>query len=167
MEYNVFQNNKLLDLVNTKLHWNLYKLTEIFTDDTKNAKKIKKENYLKIGKYPIIDQGQSIIAGYTNEEENLYNNYPIIIFGDHTRIIKYVDKSIFIGADGVKLLKPLLSKDKLSVKCVYYFLNTVELPNDGYSRHFKYFKGSYYSSTKSRNTTKNSKYIRQSSILNR
>ncbi|MHB9896770.1 restriction endonuclease subunit S [Clostridium botulinum] len=140
MEYNVFQNNKLLDLVNTKLHWNLYKLTEIFTDDTKNAKKIKKENYLKIGKYPIIDQGQSIIAGYTNEEENLYNNYPIIIFGDHTRIIKYVDKSIFIGADGVKLLKPLLSKDKLSVKYVYYFLNTVELPNDGYSRHFKYLK---------------------------
>ena len=67
MDYNVFQNNKLLDLVNGKSGWNLYKLTDIFIDDTKNATKIKKEDYLEKGKYPIVDQGQSVIAGYTNE----------------------------------------------------------------------------------------------------
>lgn len=140
MEYNVFQNNKLLDLLKNKDDWNLYKLTDMVEDDTKNAKKIKKEDYLEDGEFPIVDQGQSVIAGYSNEDNELYMDYPFIIFGDHTRILKYVDFPIFIGADGVKLLKPLLKKSELKVKYLYYFLSTVKLPSDGYSRHFKYLK---------------------------
>ena len=139
MKYNVFQDNKLLDKLNKK-EWKLYNLLDIFEDDTKNATKIKKENYLKYGEYPIIDQGQSVIAGYSNNQNGIYDNYPIIIFGDHTRIIKYVEYKIFIGADGVKLLRSIVSREQLNVKYVYYFLRTIELPRNGYSRHFKYLK---------------------------
>ena len=140
MKYNVFQNNELLEVLNKKNDWKLYNLLKVFEDDTKNATKIKKEDYLTYGKYPIIDQGQSTIAGYTNDVDGIYNNYPAIIFGDHTRIIKYVEHEFFIGADGVKLLKPILAQGELNVKYAYYFLRTVELPSDGYSRHFKYLK---------------------------
>ena len=140
MEYNVFQNNTILDYLNLKQGWELYKFSDLLLDDTKNAKKIKKDQYLEEGKYPIVDQGKSYIAGFSNEVEGLYNLYPSIIFGDHTRILKYVDFPLYIGADGVKLLKPLLEKSQLNVRYLYYFLNTVELPNDGYSRHFKYLK---------------------------
>lgn len=112
--------------------------TDIFLDVTKNGHKIPKENYLTKGKYPIIDQGQEYIAGYSDESEGLYEDVPAIIFGDHTRIIKYVDRPFFLGADGVKLLK---SKDTASnYKYLYYALCHAKIPNTGYNRHFKWLK---------------------------
>ena len=119
--------------------WKLYKFDDILIDDTRNAIKIKKELYLEYGEYPIIDQGKNEIAGYTNEVEGIYKE-EALVFGDHTRIIKYIDFPIFLGADGVKLLKLKSNKEKISIKYLYYFLNTVKLPSDGYSRHFKYLK---------------------------
>ena len=139
MEFNVFQNNKALMKVQEENGWKLYKFDDILIDDTRNAIKIKKELYLEYGQYPIIDQGKNKIAGYTNEVEGIYKE-EALVFGDHTRIIKYIDFPIFLGADGVKLLKLKSNKEKISIKYLYYFLNTVKLPNDGYSRHFKYLK---------------------------
>lgn len=140
MEYNVFQNNKILEKLKDDKGWKLYNLLDIFKDDTKNALKIKKEDYLLQGKYPIVDQGQRYIGGYTDIDDNLYEDTPSIIFGDHTRIIKYIDFPIFIGADGVKLLKPIIDSSELNVKYAYFFLKSIRLPSDGYSRHFKYLK---------------------------
>ena len=139
MEFNVFQNNKALMKVQEENGWKLYKFDDILIDDTRNAIKIKKELYLEYGEYPIIDQGKNEIAGYTNEVEGIYKE-EALVFGDHTRIIKYIDFPILLGADGVKLLKLKSNKEKISIKYLYYFLNTVKLPNDGYSRHFKYLK---------------------------
>lgn len=90
------------------------------------------------GAHPIIDQGQEYIAGYSNESDKLYTDVPAIIFGDHTRIIKYVDRPCFLGADGVKLLK---AKDANSnYKYLFYALCHAQIPNTGYNRHFKWLK---------------------------
>lgn len=114
------------------------RFTDLFWDVTKDGHKIPKENYLPQGKYPIIDQGQEYIAGYSDEAEGLYEDVPAIIFGDHTRIIKYVDRPCFLGADGVKLLK---AKDSNSnYKYLYYALCHAKIPNTGYNRHFKWLK---------------------------
>ena len=114
------------------------RFTDLFLDVTKDGHKIPKENYLPQGKYPIIDQGQEYIAGYSDEAEGLYEDVPAIIFGDHTRIIKYVDRPCFLGADGVKLLK---AKDSNSnYKYLYYALCHAKIPNTGYNRHFKWLK---------------------------
>ncbi|MEG1925713.1 MAG: restriction endonuclease subunit S, partial [Ruthenibacterium sp.] len=79
---------------------------EVFDDCTKYAKKIQTSDFLRKGKYAIIDQSQEYISGYANNEEGLYDKYPVIIFGDHTRIIKYIDFPFFLGADGTKILQP-------------------------------------------------------------
>lgn len=114
------------------------KFTEIFEDVTKQGTKIPTNLYLETGMYPIIDQGQSQVAGYTNETEGLFTEIPAIIFGDHTRIIKYVDSPCFLGADGVKLLK---AKDPTAnYKYLYYALCNADIPNTGYNRHFKWLK---------------------------
>ena len=114
------------------------KFTEIFEDVTKQGTKIPTNLYLENGLYPIIDQGQSEIAGYTNQTEGLFTDIPAIIFGDHTRIIKYVDTPCFLGADGVKLLK---TKDNnANYKYLYYALCHADIPNTGYNRHFKWLK---------------------------
>lgn len=110
---------------------------EIFIDDTKNATKIPVTKYKPVGKYPIIDQSKSFISGYLDENSGIYNNVPVIIFGDHTRIIKYIDKPLFIGADGVKLLN---IKIDCNIKYLYYYLKSKDIPNLGYSRHFKLLK---------------------------
>ena len=114
------------------------KFLEVFEDATKKGTKIPTDEYLKNGKYPIIDQGQTYISGYYNDETGLFVDVPAIIFGDHTRIIKYVDQPCFLGADGVKLLK---AKDKqANYKYLFYVLRNAKIPNTGYNRHFKWLK---------------------------
>ena len=111
---------------------------DIFEDCTSLGTKIPKDNYLSEGKYIVVDQGQNIIAGYTNEEDGLYEDVPAIVFGDHTRIIKYVDEPFFLGADGVKLLKS--KKKDANYKYLYYALKNARIPDTGYNRHFKWLK---------------------------
>ncbi len=114
------------------------KFIDVFEDVTKLGTKIPTNLYLDSGLYPIIDQGQSEIAGYTNEEKGLFIDVPAIVFGDHTRVIKYIDNPCFLGADGVKLLK---AKDKsANYKYLYYALCNADIPNTGYNRHFKWLK---------------------------
>lgn len=111
---------------------------EVFDDYTSRCRKIPKEEYLSNGKYIVIDQGQNNIAGYTNIDDGLFEDVPAIVFGDHTRIIKYVDEPFFLGADGVKLLKSKI-KDA-NYKYLYYVLSNARIPDTGYNRHFKWLK---------------------------
>ena len=114
------------------------RFADVFLDVTKDGHKISKENYLPQGRYPIIDQGQEYIAGYSDESAGLYKDVPAIIFGDHTRIIKYVNTPCFLGADGVKLLKAKIPDS--NYKYLYYALSHTQIPNTGYNRHFKWLK---------------------------
>ncbi|MDD5886692.1 MAG: restriction endonuclease subunit S [Oscillospiraceae bacterium] len=111
--------------------------TDVFTDVTSHGRKIPKSDYQTEGAYPIIDQGQEKIAGYSECQE-VFSDVPVIVFGDHTRKIKYIDEPFLLGADGVKVLKPKLSN--VNVKYLYYCLCNVKIPNTGYNRHFKYLK---------------------------
>ncbi|MBK7994857.1 MAG: hypothetical protein IPK14_16170 [Blastocatellia bacterium] len=54
-----------------------------------------------------MDQGQEEIAGYTNDLSlQVQNSLPCILFGDHTKIVKFRDKPFALGADGVKVWIP-------------------------------------------------------------
>lgn len=114
------------------------KFDEVFVDKTRLGKKIPKEEYKKKGKYIIIDQGKDKIAGFTDNEDGIFTDVPTIIFGDHTRIIKYIDKPFFLGADGVKVLKSKINN--ANYKYLYYALKAEYIPNTGYNRHFKWLK---------------------------
>ena len=115
-----------------------YKFSDLYYDDTKNAKKLKSSEYKNVGKYIIVDQGKSLIAGYTDDEDGLYADVPAIIFGDHTRNIKYIDSPFFLGADGTKVLKSPLKN--VNYKYLYYLLKNASIPDTGYNRHFKWLK---------------------------
>lgn len=111
---------------------------EVFEDVTKLGVKMKTDEYHPIGKYQIIDQGQEAVAGYSDLEDGVFENVPAIVFGDHTRIVKYVDQPFFLGADGVKVLRSRF-KDA-NYRYLYYALKSVKIPNTGYNRHFKWLK---------------------------
>ena len=111
---------------------------DVFEDVTKLGAKIKTDEYHPNGKYRIIDQGQEAVAGYTDLEDGIFENVPAIVFGDHTRIVKYVDQPFFLGADGVKVLRSRF-KDA-NYRYLYYALKSAKIPNAGYNRHFKWLK---------------------------
>ena len=114
-----------------------YRFDEIIEDCTKYGLKIPTNDYLEKGKFPIIDQGQDFIAGYSNSDNGIYSDVPAIIFGDHTRIFKYVDFPFFLGADGVKILK---ARKEISYKYLFYYFLQAKFPNTGYARHYKWLK---------------------------
>jgi type I restriction enzyme S subunit len=86
------------------------------------------------GTYPVVSQSANYIEGYSDNIEKLYKSEESIIFGDHTRNVKYLNFPFIVGADGVKILQT-----KLYCKYVYYFTayasdNLIE--DKGYSRHY-------------------------------
>lgn len=93
--------------------------------------KIKQKEYAITGQYPIIDQGEYFIGGYSDNNYGLITYIPVIAFGDHTRRFKYIDFPFIPGADGLKIYKPIYSETKFS----FYQCLTLEFPNRGYARH--------------------------------
>ena len=91
------------------------------------------------GRFPVVDQGQAFIAGYSNAEEKVIREVlPLVIFGDHTRCLKYVDFAFILGADGTKVLKP--RPELFDAKFFYFALLSLDIPNRGYNRHFTILK---------------------------
>jgi type I restriction enzyme S subunit len=102
--------------------------------------KTKQKEYLNMGAIPIIDQGQSLIGGFTNDIKKIIScDLPVIVFGDHTCCIKYVDFPFGAGADGIKVLRP---KDGVNPKYLYYGLQylVLNLQNRGYGRHYQHIE---------------------------
>ncbi len=116
-------------------NWKQKKLIEVCDKISLNKIKIKQKDYLFEGKYPVIDQGQELIGGYYNNEDLLVpNDPPYIIFGDHTKVKKFIPFRFIAGADGVKVLK---AKNNILPKFLYYLLHTIKIENKGYARHFQ------------------------------
>ena len=91
------------------------------------------------GRYPVVDQGQSFISGYSDASERvIHEDLPLIIFGDHTRCVKYVDFPFILGADGTKVLKP--KEELFDTKFFYHALMSMDIPNRGYNRHYALLK---------------------------
>ena len=111
---------------------------EVFEDQTKYGTKVKTEEYCISGAHIIVDQGQGQIAGYTDREDGLFADVPAIVFGDHTRVIKYVDTPFYLGADGVKVLRCRF--ENANYRYLYYALKSARIPNTGYNRHYKWLK---------------------------
>ena len=106
----------------------VHRTTQIMTSD-----------YLDDGDIPVIDQSRDFIAGYTNDSDSLVDlGTPVIVFGDHTRILKYITFPFAKGADGTQLIN---SADvHMPQSLLYCSLINVDLSNYHYARHFKYLK---------------------------
>ena len=103
-----------------------------------NGIKIKQKDYLEKGKYPVVDQGQVLVGGYYNNDNFVVpGKPPYIIFGDHTKVKKFINFNFIAGADGVKVLKPSINYDP---KFFYYLLYNIKIEDKGYARHFQFLE---------------------------
>jgi type I restriction enzyme S subunit len=100
--------------------------------------KIQARDYKPSGRFPVVDQGQDLIAGWTDEAEAVIDTpLPLIVFGDHTRAFKFIDVPFARGADGTQLLMP---KPNINPLFFFYACRAIDLPARGYNRHFTVLK---------------------------
>jgi len=100
--------------------------------------KIQKTAFSIAGRFPIIDQSQDAIAGWTDDESALVRpSKPLVIFGDHTCAIKLVETPFAQGADGIKILQTI---DALNPRFLFHVLRARPLKSDGYQRHYSKLK---------------------------
>ena len=117
--------------------WSTMPISEIL-DKYPTTKRYETKEYLSCGKYPIIDQGDSYIVGFTNEIDHLLTRHPAVLFGDHSTKVKFLDFDFARGADGTQILYS--SSKAVSQYYLYLAVSALQIPNPGYSRHFKYLK---------------------------
>lgn len=105
--------------------------------------KIQTKDYKDAGTYPIVDQGQAPIAGWTDSLDAVIDTpLPLIVFGDHSRTFKYLDRPFARGADGTQLLRPV---DEIDPLFFFYACRAIDLPSRGYNRHFTLLKEKEFS----------------------
>lgn len=108
-------------------------------DKIPNTARIPSSEYLRDGSIPVIDQSSDFIAGYTNNPDSvLKSKSGYIVFGDHTRIVKYIRFPFARGADGTQVLKS--NNPCIPEELFYQMIKSIDLSNYGYARHFKFLK---------------------------
>lgn len=114
--------------------WEWQRLPETYYSISPRGNQLKGSEIKEVGTFPVVDQGQQFISGYTDIADLLIEiPHPIIVFGDHTTNIKLIDFDFVAGADGTKLLAPIL----IYPRFYYHYLSSYKLENRGYARHFK------------------------------
>ncbi len=98
------------------------------------------DEYLLSGKYPIIDQTTNVyFAGFTDREDAVLFQYPVVVFGDHSCDVKYVNFPFVRGADGTQIM--LSKNDRVLAEYLYFAVKGVKI-GKGYARHYSFLKGS-------------------------
>ncbi|WP_161593837.1 restriction endonuclease subunit S [Campylobacter armoricus] len=135
-------------MTNLPQGWEKFNFDNIFYSPSSKNYQLNTKDYLDKGCIPIIDQSKKFIIGYSNNYEKVFKinncNNSCIIFGDHTRVLKFIDFDFVVGADGVKIL---LNKDieRFNTKFLFFQLLFKDIPLLGYRRHFSVLKQNTFS----------------------
>lgn len=117
--------------------WEVTQIDSVLSAVPSTRKKLKKE-YLSRGKHPVIDQSSVYISGFTDDEKAVLFLKDAVVFGDHTKIIKYINFDFCRGADGTQIL--LSNRENLPNILLYHQVKNLNLVSQGYSRYFKFLK---------------------------
>ena len=120
-------------------HWVQVDFEDVFENISLVRLKIPQKEYLSSGAIPIVDQSVNLVGGFTNDaSKSIQSDCALIVFGDHTKCFKLVGFQFVPGADGVKVLKPIIIDERFA----YYACKALRLPDRGYSRHYAFLKKS-------------------------
>jgi type I restriction enzyme S subunit len=118
--------------------WPIVPFEKVATPQSDRGKRIKQRDYLPAGRIPVIDQGQALVGGYTDDEDFAFaGELPVVLFGDHTRAVKLVSHRFAVGADGIKIFRPA---EGVRPKYLYYWMKSARIPDRGYGRHYQYLR---------------------------
>jgi type I restriction enzyme S subunit len=118
--------------------WEVVNFSSVVENISTNGKKLNQKQYLTDGEFPVIDQGKEGVGGRTDRRELLVEaKFPVVVFGDHTRVVKFVKHPFVPGADGVKVLQPNGYIKPLLLKYIAEYLS-ISIKDKGYARHYQW-----------------------------
>ncbi len=120
--------------------WEGIPFTKILKVEPMKKFQIKSSEILNDGPYKVVDQGKELLAGFSDKKSKVFVTDGIIVYGDHTTIVKFVDFNFIVGADGTKVLKQTKGEN---IKYLYYCLDFNNVKAEGYKRHFSIVKQLY------------------------
>lgn len=123
-------------------NWGLAHLETVTNGIPSKQYQILESEVQQTGKFPVISQSKAYSIGFTDKSEKVFcHDKPVIIFGDHTTEVKYVEFDFVVGADGVKIFEPI--DGIITAEFLFYVFQfyTKDLNKvGGYSRHYKFIK---------------------------
>jgi restriction endonuclease S subunit len=87
---------------------------------------------------PVLTAGKSFLLGYTDEEDGVFKDIPVIIFDDFTTAIKFVDFPFKVKSSAMKILKP--NRDIADIRFLFYRLMKIKTNS---SQHKRYWISKY------------------------
>lgn len=117
--------------------WNLSSINDIL-DKVITTPRLMTDEYLKQGLFPVIDQTtDQYIIGFTNRKDAVSQQYPAIVFGDHSCVVKYINFPFVRGADGTQII--LSKNENISIEYLYFYIKNINI-SKGYARHYSFVK---------------------------
>ena len=113
--------------------WCVCTLEDIIDYEQPQAYIVHSTDYSDSYKIPVLTAGKSFIIGYTNEQDGICDNVPVIIFDDFTTDSKYVDFPFKVKSSAMKILHV---KDGINIKYVAYFMSVTRLIGDTHKRYW-------------------------------
>lgn len=83
---------------------------------------------------PVLTAGKSFILGYTDETDNIFNEFPVIIFDDFTTESKFVDFPFKLKSSAVKILH--INQDLVLPKYAFYLMQATEIDHENHQRYW-------------------------------
>ena len=123
--------------------WNNIRIADSTMDIQGSCEKIPAYDIMKQGKFPVVTQDASYLFSGFTDNQNPITDIPLVLFGDHSCAVKYIDVPFFRGSDGTVLLKP---KSDFIVKYYFYALEYIVSQNFTtikYERHNKALQNLY------------------------
>jgi type I restriction enzyme S subunit len=119
--------------------WETTFFGNVFSRVNAKENQIQTSEYQVTGAFPVVDQGKEPVVGFSDRVDKCFRcpQGGVIIFGDHTCIVKFVEFDFVVGADGTQILA---TKTGHSARFHAFQLQLREIPTTGYNRHFKFLK---------------------------
>ncbi len=119
--------------------WETTSFENVFSRVNAKENQIQTLEYQATGAFPVVDQGKEPVVGFSDRADKRFRcpQGGVIIFGDHTCIVKFVEFDFVVGADGTQILA---TKTGHCARFHAFQLQLREIPTTGYNRHFRFLK---------------------------
>ncbi len=116
--------------------WEVKAFDDVLLRMNAKAYQVQASEYQSTGFYPVVDQGQETIVGFSDRLEKCLKcpEGGVIVFGDHTCLVKFVDFDFLVGADGTQIIR---GRPGQHTRFHAFQLQYRGIDSTGYNRHFK------------------------------
>ncbi len=114
--------------------WKLKDLDEVLDYEQPTKYLVANDNYDDNNDIPVLTANKSFLLGYTDEQDGVFSNLPVIIFDDFTTLNKYVNFPFKVKSSAIKFLKTK-SKD-YDLKFIYERMQLIKFIVGEHKRNY-------------------------------